>query len=56
MIGLPGETDEDVLGIADLAYKVVQAYYECDLPKGGRSVNVSVSVSSFVPKPFTPFQ
>lgn len=55
MIGLPTETDEDVLGIVDLAYKVVNAYYECNIPRGGR-FNVTVSVSSFVPKPFTPFQ
>lgn len=49
MIGLPGETDEDVDGIADLAYEV-------SAQKGGRGGNVTVSVSSFVPKPHTPFQ
>ncbi len=53
MIGLPTETDEDVLGIADLAYKVLNAYKEV---KGRRGAKVTVSVSSFVPKPHTPFQ
>lgn len=56
MIGLPTETDEDVLGIAELAKKVVDTYYT--LPKELRTQppRVSVSVSSFVPKPHTPFQ
>lgn len=56
MSGLPTETDEDTKGIADLAQKVVNLYYASpDKPKG-KSVTVSVSVSCFVPKPFTPFQ
>ena len=56
MIGLPTETDEDILGIADLAQKVVDEFYRNpDKPKG-KGVQVSVSVASFVPKPFTPFQ
>ena len=56
MLGLPTETDEDVEGIGVLAKKVVDAYYaNPDKPKG-RGVTVSVSASSFVPKPFTPFQ
>ena len=56
MIGLPTETDEDILGIAELAQKVVDEYYRNpDKPKG-KGVQVSVSVASFVPKPFTPFQ
>jgi radical SAM family uncharacterized protein len=56
MIGLPTETMEDVEGIADLACKVLNRYYE--LPKGQRPKNLSVNVaaSSFVPKAFTPFQ
>lgn len=53
MIGLPTETDEDVLGIADLAYKVVDWYKQI---KGRKGAKVTVSVSSFVPKPQTPFQ
>jgi radical SAM family uncharacterized protein len=56
MIGLPTETDEDILGIAELAQKVVDAFYQNpDKPKG-KGVQVSVSVATFVPKPFTPFQ
>lgn len=57
MIGLPTETKEDVQGIAELAQKVVDVFYA--LPKEirrGRQVTVTVSTSSFVPKPFTPFQ
>lgn len=56
MIGLPTETMDDVAGIAELGQKVVDAYYETpDKPKG-RAVSVTLSASSFVPKPFTPFQ
>nr|MCR5484018.1 TIGR03960 family B12-binding radical SAM protein [Clostridiales bacterium] len=56
MIGLPTETYDDVAGIADLAQKTVDTFYNMpDKPKG-KSVSVSVSASSFVPKPFTPFQ
>lgn len=57
MLGLPTETEEDVLGIGALAQKVIDAFYE--IPKEerkGRSVSVTVSTSFFVPKPFTPFQ
>lgn len=56
MIGLPTETDEDIEGIGILAKKVVDEFYACpDRPKG-RGVTVGASASSFVPKPFTPFQ
>ncbi|MBQ7876339.1 MAG: TIGR03960 family B12-binding radical SAM protein [Clostridia bacterium] len=55
MIGLPYETDEDILGIADLAHKVVEAYYEVT-PNKKRPPSVNIGVSSFVPKPFTPFE
>lgn len=56
MLGLPEETDEDIVGIANLAQKVVNEFYNNpDKPKG-KSVTVSVGVSNFVPKPFTPFQ
>lgn len=57
MIGLPTETYEDVEGIAELAEKVIDVFYS--IPKEirkGRSVTITVSTSSFVPKPFTPFQ
>lgn len=53
MIGLPGETDEDIKGIADLAYKVLDIYKQV---KGKRGAKVTVSVSSFVPKSHTAFQ
>ena len=53
MMGLPTETDEDIIGIAELAKKVVDLYTKI---KGKRGVKVTVSVSCFVPKPFTPFQ
>lgn len=54
MNGLPTETDEDVAGIAALAQRIVDQFYS--QKRSGRSVNVTVSVSCFVPKPFTPFQ
>ncbi len=53
MIGLPFETDEDILAIADLAKKVQYKYYEIT---GKRGCKVTVSASSFVPKPYTAFQ
>ena len=52
MIGLPTETDEDVVGIAELGRKVV----ELARREFKKSVKVTVSVSSLVPKPHTPFQ
>ena len=56
MLGLPTETMEDIEGIAELTQKIVDAFYHMpDRPKG-KGVNVSVSVATFVPKPFTPFQ
>lgn len=56
MIGLPTETEEDILGIGQLAHKVVDTFYRCPEKPKGKGVNVTVSVSSFVPKAFTPFQ
>ena len=55
MLGLPTETDEDVLGIADLARKVYFAWRECT-PNKARGVRITVSTSWFVPKPHTAFQ
>ncbi len=56
MIGLPTETDDDVVGINVLSQKVVEEFYSNpDKPKG-KGVSVSAGVSSFVPKPCTPFQ
>ena len=56
MLGLPTETEEDMKGIAHLAEKIAEEYYE--IPKDQRKgkVQVNVSTSFFVPKPFTPFQ
>ena len=56
MIGLPFETMEDVEGIAHLANKVVEAYYSVPKEKRQKRLSVTVSTSSLVPKPFTPFQ
>ena len=56
MIGLPTETDEDVVGIPGLGQKVVDWYYETENRQKGRKVAVTVSAAAFVPKPFTPFQ
>ena len=55
MLGLPTETDEDVLGIADIAAHVVHAWRESALNKT-RGVRITVSTSWFVPKPHTAFQ
>ena len=55
MLGLPTETDEDVLGIADLARKVYFAWREYT-PNPKRGVRITVSTSWFVPKPHTAFQ
>ena len=55
MIGLPTETDEDLKGIADLTQKILDLAKEKNGGKKGR-FNVSVSISNFVPKPFTPFE
>ncbi|MBI5344494.1 MAG: TIGR03960 family B12-binding radical SAM protein, partial [Deltaproteobacteria bacterium] len=53
MIGLPSETDEDILDIARLAERVRNTGRQAS---GGRSPQINVSVASFIPKPFTPFQ
>ena len=55
MLGLPTETDEDVLGIAELVYKVIQAWKEHAVNKK-RGLRVHVATAYFVPKPHTPFQ
>lgn len=56
MIGLPTETDEDVLGIAELARKVSECFYRLPKDRRGSGFRVTVSVSTFVPKPWTAFQ
>ncbi len=56
MLGLPTETDEDLLGIPALARKVRDVYYECHEGEKVRPPQITVSVSTFVPKSHTPFQ
>ena len=56
MNGLPTETLEDLDGIAALADKVAEAYYQNPNRNRARQVQVTVSVSCFIPKPFTAFQ
>ena len=55
MLGLPTETDEDVLGIAELCYKIIQLWKEHS-PNKKRGLRVHVATAFFVPKPHTPFQ
>ena len=55
MLGLPTETDEDVLGIADLVYKIIKLWKEHAVNKK-RGLRVHVATAYFVPKPHTPFQ
>jgi len=55
MLGLPTETDEDILGIADLAARVMHEWREA-APNKQRGVRITVSTSYFVPKPHTAFQ
>jgi len=58
MLGLPTETEEDILGIGDLSNKIAAAFYETvprDKRVNGR-VQIVTSTSFFIPKPFTPFQ
>lgn len=57
MLGLPGETEEDIEGIANLSDQIASLYYS--IPKDqrpGPRVDIVCSTSFFVPKPFTPFQ
>ena len=55
MLGLPTETDEDVLGIAELVYKIILKWKECATAKK-RGLRIHVATAFFVPKPHTPFQ
>ncbi|HPT77660.1 MAG TPA: TIGR03960 family B12-binding radical SAM protein [Candidatus Atribacteria bacterium] len=56
MIGLPTETTEDLEGIAYLARMAVDCYYGVEKSKREKGLKITISTSSFVPKPFTPFQ
>ena len=55
MLGLPTETDKDVLGIAELVHKIILCWKECASNKK-RGLRVHVATAYFVPKPHTPFQ
>lgn len=56
MMGLPTETDEDIIGIAELAQRILDLFYSIENRPKGRNPQISVSCATFVPKPFTPFQ
>ena len=56
MLGLPSETEEDIAAIAELANKIAVEYYTIPKEQRNGKVNIVVSTSLFVPKPFTPFQ
>lgn len=56
MIGLPGETDEDVLGIAELVKKVSRLYFSLPKEQRAKGLRITASASTFVPKPHTAFQ
>jgi radical SAM family uncharacterized protein len=56
MLGLPTETVDDMKGIAHLAEKIAEEYYEIPKDQRNGKVQIVVSTSFFVPKPFTPFQ
>ncbi len=56
MLGLPTETDEDIRGIYLLAKAVIEEFYSNPNRKKGKAPSVSVSLSTFIPKPFTPFE
>lgn len=56
MLGLPGETDEDILGIAELCYKLIDLWNELNAGQRRKKLNITVSTSFFIPKPWTPFQ
>jgi radical SAM superfamily enzyme YgiQ (UPF0313 family) len=56
MLGLPGETDADIEGIKHLIDKIIDTFYNTPNRKKGVSIAISVTLSTFVPKPFTPFE
>ena len=55
MMGLPTETLDDIAGIAQLAEKIINLYFEQPNRPKGKGVEISISVATFVPKPHTPF-
>ncbi|WP_298482663.1 TIGR03960 family B12-binding radical SAM protein [uncultured Ruminococcus sp.] len=56
MMGLPTEDKDDIAGIAQLAERMIALFYETPERPKGKSIQISISVATFVPKPFTPFE
>lgn len=56
MMGLPTETDEDIMGIVSLVRRISDLFYDVNRGTKGKFLSISVSVATFVPKPFTPFE
>lgn len=56
MLGLPTETGDDIRGIAELAKKICDLFYQNPNRPRGRHIQISISCATFVPKPFTPFE
>lgn len=56
MMGLPTETDEDIIGIAELAKRIADLYFNLPNRPRGQKLSISISCATFVPKPFTPFE
>lgn len=56
MLGLPTETDEDIAAINSMADKIIGYFYDTDKAKRNRYIKIAMSLATFIPKPFTPFQ
>lgn len=56
MLGLPTENDDDIRGIAELAKKICDIFYQNPNRPRGKHIQISISCATFVPKPFTPFE
>ncbi|MBV1757811.1 MAG: TIGR03960 family B12-binding radical SAM protein [Dethiosulfatibacter sp.] len=56
MVGLPGETRDDIYGIKEMVYKIKDAFFDRPRESIRGNFNINVSAACFVPKPFTPFQ
>ena len=56
MMGLPTETDADLDAIHSMADKIIGYFYDTDKQKRNRFIHIAISLATFIPKPFTPFQ
>ncbi|MCL2636756.1 MAG: TIGR03960 family B12-binding radical SAM protein [Oscillospiraceae bacterium] len=56
MLGLPEETDEDIEGIKILVEKIIELFYNTPERNKSKAISISVTLSTFIPKPFTPFE